>query len=60
MTIISKVGVIATIYDYFFVIRRLFKELNYIETEGVDEKVAIDIDLARRYLVDFIFINKLC
>ncbi len=36
-------------------INKTLKELNYIETEGVDEKVAINIDLARRYLVDSIY-----
>ena len=36
-------------------INKTLKELNYIETEGVDENVAINIDLARRYLVDSIY-----
>lgn len=31
------------------------KELHYVESDGVDEKVAINIDLARRYLVDSVF-----
>ena len=29
--------------------------LHYVESNGVDEKVAINIDLARRYLVDSVF-----
>lgn len=36
-------------------INKALKELNYVEREGVDEKVAINIDLARRYLVDSIY-----
>ena len=36
-------------------INKELKELNYVEIEGVDEKVAINIDLARRYLVDSIY-----
>lgn len=36
-------------------INKTLKELNYIEAEGVDEKVAINIDLARRYLVNSIY-----
>ena len=36
-------------------INKALKELNYVETEGPDEKVAINIDLARRYLVDSIY-----
>ena len=36
-------------------INKTLKELNYIEAEGVDEKVAVNIDLARRYLVDSIY-----
>ena len=36
-------------------INKALKELNYVETEGIDEKVAINIDLARRYLVDSIY-----
>lgn len=36
-------------------INKALKELNYVETEGPDEKVAINIDLARRYLVDSVY-----
>lgn len=36
-------------------INKALKELNYVEIEGVDERVAINIDLARRYLVDSIY-----
>lgn len=36
-------------------INKILKELNYVETEGIDEKVAVNIDLARRYLVDSIY-----
>lgn len=36
-------------------INKALKELNYVETEGLDEKVAINIDLARRYLVDSVY-----
>lgn len=36
-------------------INKTLKELNYTEIEGVDEKVAINIDLARRYLVDSVY-----
>ena len=36
-------------------INKTLKELNYVETEGVAEKVAVNIDLARRYLVDSIY-----
>ena len=36
-------------------INKALEELNYVEIEGVDEKVAINIDLARRYLVDSIY-----
>ena len=36
-------------------INKILKELNYVETEGVAEKVAVNIDLARRYLVDSIY-----
>ena len=34
---------------------KTLQNLNYVEKEGVDEKVAINIDLARRYLVDSIY-----
>ena len=36
-------------------INKTLNGLNYIETEGVDERVAINIDLARRYLVDSVY-----
>lgn len=36
-------------------IDKTLKELNYIKAEAVDKKVAINIDLARRYLVDSIY-----
>ena len=36
-------------------INKTLKELNYVEIEGVDERVAINIDLARRYLVDSVY-----
>ena len=36
-------------------INKTLKELNYVQIDGVDEKVAINIDLARRYLVDSIY-----
>lgn len=36
-------------------INKALKELNYVQNEGVDEKVAINIDLARRYLVDSVY-----
>ena len=36
-------------------INKALKELNYLETKDVDEKVAINIDLARRYLVDSVY-----
>ena len=36
-------------------INKELKELHYVESNGVDEKVAINIDLARKYLVDSIF-----
>lgn len=36
-------------------IAKTLQGLNYVEKEGVDEKVAINIDLARRYLVDSIY-----
>ena len=36
-------------------IDKTLKELNYVEIKDVDEKVAINIDLARRYLVDSIY-----
>lgn len=36
-------------------INKELKELHYVESDGVDEKVAINIDLARKYLVDSIF-----
>lgn len=36
-------------------IAKTLQSLNYVEKEGVDEKVAINIDLARRYLVDSIY-----
>ncbi len=36
-------------------INKSLKELNYVEVEDLDEKVAINIDLARRYLVDSIY-----
>ena len=36
-------------------INKALEELNYVEIEGVDERVAINIDLARRYLVDSIY-----
>lgn len=36
-------------------INKELKELHYVESDGVDEKVAINIDLARRYLVDSVF-----
>lgn len=36
-------------------INKELKELHYVESDGVDEKVAINIDLARKYLVDSVF-----
>ena len=36
-------------------INKELKGLHYVESDGVDEKVAINIDLARRYLVDSVF-----
>ena len=36
-------------------IDKSLKELNYVEIKDVNEKVAINIDLARRYLVDSIY-----
>ena len=36
-------------------INKALKELDYIERGNVDEKVAVNIDLARRYLVDSIY-----
>ena len=36
-------------------INKELKSLNYIDTQNIDEKVAINIDLARRYLVDSVF-----
>lgn len=36
-------------------INKQLKELGYVETNGVDEMVAINIDLARRNLVDSIY-----
>lgn len=36
-------------------INKELKELNYVDTEGVDEMVAMNIDLARRNLVDSIY-----
>ena len=36
-------------------INKTLKELNYVQIDSVDEKVAINIDLARRYLVDSIY-----
>ena len=36
-------------------INKSLKELNYVQIDGVDERVAINIDLARRYLVDSIY-----
>lgn len=36
-------------------INKALNELNYVETEGLDEKVAFNIDLARRYLVDSVY-----
>lgn len=36
-------------------INKELKGLHYVESNGVDEKVAINIDLARRYLVDSVF-----
>ena len=36
-------------------INKQLKELGYVETSGVDEMVAINIDLARRNLVDSIY-----
>ena len=36
-------------------INKALKELNYVEIEGVDERVAINIDFARRYLVDSVY-----
>lgn len=36
-------------------ISKELKGLHYVERNGVDEKVAINIDLARRYLVDSVF-----
>ena len=36
-------------------ISKELKGLHYVESNGVDEKVAINIDLARRYLVDSVF-----
>ena len=36
-------------------INKDLKELNYVDTDGVDEMVAMNIDLARRNLVDSIY-----
>ena len=36
-------------------INKTLKELNYVQINSVDEKVAINIDLARKYLVDSIY-----
>ena len=36
-------------------INKALKELDYIERGNVDEKVAVNLDLARRYLVDSIY-----
>lgn len=36
-------------------INKVLKELNYVEVKDIDENVAINIDLARRYLVDSIY-----
>ena len=36
-------------------ISKELKGLHYVESNGVDEKVAINIDLARKYLVDSVF-----
>ena len=36
-------------------IHKALKDLNYVEKDDVPEKVAINIDLARRYLVDSIY-----
>ena len=36
-------------------INKELKGLHYVESNGVDEKVAINIDLARKYLVDSVF-----
>lgn len=36
-------------------INKELKELHYVESDGVDEKVAINIELARRSLVDSVF-----
>lgn len=36
-------------------ISKELKGLHYVESDGVDEKVAVNIDLARRYLVDSVF-----
>lgn len=36
-------------------INKQLKDLNYVETEGINEMVAINIDLARRNLVDSIY-----
>ena len=36
-------------------INKELKELNYVDTDGVDEMVAMNIDLARRNLVDSIY-----
>ncbi len=36
-------------------INKVLKELKYVETKGIDENVAINIDLARRYLVESIY-----
>ncbi len=36
-------------------INKTLKKLNYVDYDGVDEKIAINIDLARRYLVDSVY-----
>lgn len=36
-------------------IKKTLKELDYINVESIEEKVAINIDIAKRYLVDSIF-----
>lgn len=36
-------------------IHKALKDLNYVAKDGVDEKVAINIDLARKYLVDSVY-----
>lgn len=36
-------------------IHKALKDLNYVAKDGVDDKVAINIDLARKYLVDSVY-----